>query len=126
MSQGIQKKPNDKDLEIIMGNLLRYGVLLSAFIVLAGSIIYLRQHAYNKPHYSNFAGEPKRLTEFKNIWQTALQGRGRSIIQLGLLILIATPITRILFSIVGFLLEKDILYTIITGIVLTIVLFGLL
>jgi uncharacterized membrane protein len=120
------RKPDDKDLEIIMGNLLRYGVLFSAIIVLTGAFIYLKQHAYNTPHYSSFAGEPKRLTEFRGIWQTALAGRGRSIIQLGLLFLIATPIARIIFSIVGFLLEKDILYTIITGIVLIIVLFGFL
>jgi uncharacterized membrane protein len=125
MSKRIQK-PDDKDLEIIMGNLLRYGVLLSAIIVLTGAIIYLKQHAYNEPQYTNFEGEPKRLTEFRSIWQTALQGRGRSVIQLGLLFLIATPITRIIFSIAGFLLEKDVLYTVLTLIVLTIVLFGFL
>jgi uncharacterized membrane protein len=119
-------KPNDKDLEIIMGNLLRYGVLLSAVIVVAGAIIYLQQHSFDRSQYTSFAGEPKRLTEYKRIWQTAFQGRGRSIIQLGLLFLIATPIARIVFSIVGFVLEKDLLYAIITGIVLAVVLYGFL
>lgn len=125
MAKRIQK-PDDKSLEITMGNLLRYGVLFSAIIVFGGAVIYLKQHGASKPAYRNFAGEPKRLTEFKSIWQTAFQGRGRSIIQLGLLFLIATPIARILFSVVGFLLEKDLLYTILTLIVLIIVLYGFL
>jgi uncharacterized membrane protein len=118
------KKPADKDLEIIMGNLLRYGVLLAAIIVLTGAAVYLKQHAFDKSQYTSFEGEPKRLTDYKQIFQTAFEGRGRSIIQLGLLFLIATPIARILFSVVGFLLEKDMLYTLLTLIVLGIVLFS--
>ena len=125
MSKRIQQ-PGDKNMEIIMGNLLRYGVLFSAIIVFGGAIIYLSQHGASEPQYKSFAGEPKRLTQFKSIWQTAFQGRGRSIIQLGLLFLIATPIARIVFSVVGFLLEKDLLYTVLTIIVLIIVLYGLL
>lgn len=120
------QQTTDKDLEIIMGNLLRYGVLLAAFVVLTGAIIYLNKRGTEIPRYSSFAGEPKRLIEFKSIWQTAMQGRGRSIIQLGLLFLIATPIARIVFSIVGFLLEKDIFYTIVTLVVLAVVLYGFL
>jgi uncharacterized membrane protein len=119
------QKTNDKDLEIIMGNLLRVGVLISATTVLIGAIIYLAQHGFGSPHYTSFAGEPKRLTDFRSIWQTALQGRGRSIIQLGLLFLIATPIARIIFSVIGFIIEKDILYIVITLVVLIIVLLGL-
>src|SRR5690242_18472527 len=125
MNKPIQKT-TDKDLEIIMGNLLRYGVLLSALIVLTGAIIYLNKRGTEIPNYSSFAGEPKRLIQFKSIWQTAMQGRGRSIIQLGLLFLIATPIARIVFSIFGFLLEKDIFYTIVTLVVLAVVLYGFL
>ena len=119
-------KPEDKDLEIIMGNLLRYGVLLAAIIVVAGAFVFLQKHSFEQISYTSFAGEPDRFTEYKRIWQTAFQGRGRSIIQLGLLFLIATPIARIVFSIVGFALEKDALYTIITCIVLTVVLYGFL
>jgi uncharacterized membrane protein len=119
-------KPEDKDLEIIMGNLLRFGVLLAAIIVGAGAFVYLQQHSFDKSQYTPFTGEPERLTGYKRIWQTAFQGRGRSIIQLGLLFLIATPVARIVFSIVGFVLEKDVLYTIITCIVLAVVLYGFL
>ena len=115
----------DKQIEIIMGNLLRFGVLLSAIVVLTGGFIYLWQHGTSTPQYTTFAGEPKRLTKIRQIWSTAVNGRGRSVIQLGLLILISTPIARILFSIIGFILEKDILYTIITLIVLLIIIVSL-
>src|SRR5690242_8784775 len=98
------KQTTDKDLETIMGNLLRYGVLFSAIIVLTGAIVYLIQHGSKTPHYSSFKGEPKQLIELKSILQIALHGKGRAIIQLGLFCLIATPIARIVFSIIGFLL----------------------
>ena len=109
-----------------MGNLLRYGVLLSALIVVAGGSIYLWKHGAETPAYGIFEGEPKRLTQARAIWQTALGGSGRSVIQLGLLVLIATPIARILFSVIGFILEKDILYTCITLFVLAVIIISLL
>jgi uncharacterized membrane protein len=65
------------------------------------------------------------LSELKQVWYSAFQGRGRSIIQLGLFILIATPIARIVFSIIGYILERDYLYIIITVIVLGVILFSL-
>lgn len=122
-----QQKPRlkDKDIETIMGNLLRYGVLSSMAIVLAGAVFYLLQHGKDAPMYKEFVGEPKRITELGNVWQTAMQGRGRSIIQLGLLVLMATPVARIVFSIIGYILEKDYLYIIITLIVLSVIVFSL-
>ena len=115
----------DKDIEVTMGNLLRYGVLLTVAIILTGAIIYLSKHGSGSTHYSTFSGEPRRLIEIESILQTALQGRGRSIIQLGLLVLIGTPIARILLSIVGFIIEKDILYSIITFVVLIVIILSL-
>jgi len=118
-------KIQDRDIENIMGNLLRYGVLASLFVVLIGAAFYLLQHGSETPNYKKFLGEPKRLSELKQVWYSAFQGRGRSIIQLGLFILIATPIARIFFSIIGYILERDYLYIIITVIVLGVILFSL-
>lgn len=111
----------DADLEKVMGNLLRYGVLLSSVIVLAGGIIYLFRHGSEQPHYQKFIGEPRTMNEIGQLWQAALNGRGRPIIQLGLFVLIATPIMRIVISIIGYLLEKDYLYMLITLVVLLVV-----
>jgi uncharacterized membrane protein len=115
----------DKDIEQIMGSLLRYGVLASMVVVFTGAVLYLLQHGQEPPSYRQFHGEPKRLIEIKQVWQTALQGRGRSIIQLGLFILIATPIARIVFSVIGYVLEKDYLFILITLVVLSVILYSL-
>jgi uncharacterized membrane protein len=126
MMKNIIQKLTDKDLEIVMGNLLRFGVLLSATIVLVGAVIYLSQHGLEYPNYNTFLGEPKGLMNISSIWKATLQGNGKSIIQLGLLVLIATPIARIVFSIFGFIVEKDFLYTSITLLVLAVIIFSLL
>ena len=120
-----KQKIQDRDLEQLMGNLLRYGVLASLAVVLTGAVFYLLQHGGEQPSYRQFLGEPTRLTQIKQVWQTALQGRGRSIIQLGLFILIATPVARIVFSVIGYILERDWLYIIITLIVLGVILYSL-
>lgn len=109
-----------------MSNLLRFGVLLSACIVLAGGCIYLMRHGYEKPGFQKFSGEPEEFTDLKMIFQYAWMGSGRAIIQTGVLILIATPIVRIIFSIIGFIKEKDVLYTGITLLVLGVIIASLM
>jgi uncharacterized membrane protein len=121
-----ETKMKDSDMEIVMGNLLRIGVLLSALVVAAGGIVFLVRHGNEQQHYRFFESEPRRLRNIGDIWKTAFQGRGQSLIQLGLLILIATPVARIIFSIIGYFLEKDYLYVLITVIVLCIIFFSLL
>jgi uncharacterized membrane protein len=123
--QGAKHTINDRDIEKTMSNLLRYGVLASALIVTTGAFFYLSKHGNEIPRYKQFIGEPKRFIELKEIFITVLQGKGRSIIQLGALVLIATPIARIIFSIVGYILQRDYLYIIITMIVFLVILYGL-
>ncbi len=55
-----------------------------------------------------------------------MHGDGRAIIDIGLLLLIATPVMRVVFSMVAFALEKDRLYVALTLIVLVILLLSLL
>ncbi len=120
------KKAQDKDLQLIMGNLLRFGVILSALIVFIGGVLYLQQTDQHNLHYAVFNGENKQLLSMSQLFAGVLKGHGASIIQLGLLLLIATPIARIVISVIGFLLEKDFLYTGITLLVLAIILVSLI
>jgi uncharacterized membrane protein len=113
-------------LELILGNLLRTGVLLSAAVVLAGGGIYLARHAHEPANYRVFRGEPTDFRTIPGVVNSVMHGRGRGLIQLGLLLLIATPIARVSFSVVGFALERDRMYVIFTLIVLAILLFSLL
>ncbi len=119
-----RNKVTDADLEKIIGQLLRYGVLISSLVVLAGGIVYLIRHGRQLPQYGTFMGEPDKMREPAPMWKAIIHGEGRPLIQLGLLLLIATPIARIVFSIFGYLVEKDYLYMLITCIVLAVILWN--
>ena len=101
---------SDQRIENIVGRLLQTGVLTSAIVVLIGAGIYLSRHATEPVGYNVFHGEP---VEYRTIWGI-LHGvatwRGRGFIQLGLLLLIATPVARVAFSVWGFAEEKDTMY----------------
>jgi uncharacterized membrane protein len=117
---------NDRKVEEIIGTLLRTGVLLSATIVLFGGVIYLARHGTSAADYRVFRGEPSELRQIRGIVHSAISLRGRGIIQLGLLLLIATPVARVIFSIFAFAAEKDRLYVGFASVVLVILLFSLL
>ena len=116
----------DRRLEVILGNLLRTGVLLSAAVVFAGACIYLSRHGHEPANYRVFRGEPSEFRTIPGVIHSVFNHRGRGLIQLGLLLLIATPIARVAFSIAGFAIERDRLYVIFTVIVLVVLLYSLL
>ena len=116
---------NDEKLEQVLGNLLRAGVMVSGVVVLAGGVLYLLRHGSAVPHYRVFSGEPSDLRHVRGIVSDALALQGRGLIQLGLLLLVATPVARVLFSLVGFALQRDRTYVVVTLIVLAVLIYGL-
>jgi uncharacterized membrane protein len=115
----------DFQLEQIIGNLLRAGVVLAAAVVFAGGVAYLLHHGTEHPEYHTFHGEQKNLRSIGGIVHDAATLDSRGIIQLGLLLLVLTPISRVAFSAAGFLLEGDRMYVVMTLIVLAVLLFSL-
>ncbi len=115
----------DERVETIIGNLLRAGVILSALIVVAGGIVFLLRHGGEPAGHKTFAGEPERLRSLGGIVRDALAGHGRGIIELGLLVLIATPVARVAFAVVAFALQRDRLYVAITLVVLSVLVYSL-
>jgi uncharacterized membrane protein len=116
---------SDQQVEEIVGNLLRVGVILAAVVVLSGGILYLFRYGHTLPDYQVFRGEPADLRSVSGIMSAALSLRRRGVIQLGLLLLIATPVARVAFSVVAFALEHDRTYVIVTLIVLAILLYSI-
>ena len=116
----------DQRIENILGNLLRAGVLVSALVVSIGGVIYLLRHGRSPMDFRVFRGEPADLRDVRGIISDTVALRGRGIIQLGLLLLIATPVTRVAFSIFGFAEEHDRMYVVFTLIVFSILLYSLL
>jgi uncharacterized membrane protein len=115
---------SDLDIERIVSVVLRTGVLLAASVVIAGGTYFLIRHGNAAVQYHTFAGAPKIDRHAGQIVKGALSGRARSIIQLGILLLIATPIARVAVSLVGFALERDHKYVAITAIVLAVLLYS--
>ncbi len=106
--------------------LLRTGVLLAALLVFAGGILYLVRYGGATPELGSFHGEPEMLDRVLSITLAASRLNPRGIIQFGLIVLIATPILRVVFSFFSFLQEGDYLYTVLTLIVMIILFFSLL
>jgi uncharacterized membrane protein len=119
-------KVTDTGIERMVSVLLRTGVLLSGAVVLAGGIYYLLRHGQEAIEYHTFHGQPSIDRIASEIVKGAIALRARSIIQLGVLMLIATPIARVALSLVGFALERDRTYVVITAIVLATLLFSLI
>jgi uncharacterized membrane protein len=111
----------DTDMQVVIGWVLRIGVILSICIVFFGGIIYLYRHGQSIADYRVFKGIPVFVRTGSGILNGILTLRGRAIIQAGIVLLIATPIIRVVFSAIGFILEKDYLYTCITLLVLLII-----
>jgi uncharacterized membrane protein len=115
----------DQRMDQIMAVLLRSGVLLAASLVFIGGIVYLSRHDLPAINYRVFQGEPQELRNVGGILREAGKFHGRGLIQLGLLILIATPVARVLFSVFAFLYERDWIYVAITMMVLALLCYSL-
>jgi uncharacterized membrane protein len=117
---------NDARMDRFISLLLRLGLALSAGLVVAGAVIYLGRHGGQEISYRVFVGEPPFYRRVPGIVGQALHFRGRGLILAGLIVLIATPVARVAFSVLAFLLRRDYLYVAATVIVLGILLFSLI
>jgi uncharacterized membrane protein len=115
----------EEGLDEKLGILLRTGVLISAVVVLGGGILYLIHAGSGLPHYRVFRGEPADLRSVPGILKDACSLRPAGLIQLGLLLLIATPVTRVAFSVLAFALKRDQTYVIVTLIVFALLVYSL-
>lgn len=115
----------DNHMDELIGSLLRIGVILAACIVLVGGVVYLAEHPYPSD-YRVFRGEPERMRMISGIFSEAMAFHARGLIQLGLLVLILTPIARVVFSVFAFLYQRDWMYVVFTSIVVLILFSSLL
>jgi uncharacterized membrane protein len=115
----------EEQMDRIIGVLLRTGVLTAASVVLAGGVWHLARFGMLIPNYHIFRGEPQDLRSVAGVWKGVLHLQPRSVIQFGLLLLIATPIARVAFSVVAFASQRDKLYLALTTVVLTVLVWSL-
>jgi len=114
-----QRTPEEERVEALLGRVLRAGVIAAALIVAGGGILYLVRHGHERPDLRRFHGEPAELRNLAGIVSYAWSGHARGVIQFGLLVLLATPVFRVAFSIVIFARQRDRIYVVVTLIVLS-------
>ncbi len=122
---GVKERISDHTVEQVVGRMLQLGVLLAAIVVLIGAVLLLLQHGSEPVSYVAFSGEPERLRSVAGIVRGALTMQSDAVVQLGLLLLIATPIARVALTLVAFAIQRDRAYVVITLIVLALLLYGL-
>jgi uncharacterized membrane protein len=116
-------------LEQAMGRMLQIGVTVAALVVLAGGILYLQQFSGSRiggsgPNYQHFQGAPAALETVSGIVGGAMRMDAQSVIGFGILLLIATPICRVIFGVVGFAMLRDRFYMVVSAVVLVILLYS--
>lgn len=119
-------KLSDEQFDNFIGNQLRVGVIISAIVTLFGGILYLLANGSHIAQYQHFQHIPDELCNIKGIIRSAIQFNSLGIIQLGVLLLIATPVIRVALSIIGFMVQRDKVYVIITLIVLAVLSYSLI
>ncbi|HEY9832739.1 MAG TPA: DUF1634 domain-containing protein [Stenomitos sp.] len=126
-SDGVQcSTKTDHHLEQFISNLLKYGVLLASAIVFVGGILYLIRHGTEPADYRFFQGTSAEFCSPQGVLKAVFSGSPGGLIQLGLLILIATPIARVVFSFFTFLRQRDFAYIIVTLCVLMALIYSMI
>ena len=118
-------KLGDRDIQILLGNLLRTGVVLSMVIVLIGGVLFVSENSGTHVDYRVFKPEDLAFSSISAILKGLMSFKSSAIIQFGVLLLIFTPIMRIIFSVVSFIIERDYMYVVIGLIVLVVIMVSL-
>jgi uncharacterized membrane protein len=113
-------------VELVISNILRGGVIFSLLLIVCGTTLSFVHHT----DYFSTPTDTKRLisskTEFPHTLKQTLigvrQDRGQAVIVVGLLMLIATPVSRVAVSIVAFVIEKDATFVALTTLVFALLL----
>lgn len=116
---------SDERIDQFIGRVLQIGVLLAGAIVALAAAAYLARYGSATPAYGAFHGEPANLRSVTGIVQGALTMHPRALIQLGLLVLLLTPIARVVLLLGAFALQHDALYVGVAAIVLVVLIVSL-
>lgn len=101
-------------IERRIGQVLRGGMAASVFVMCVGAAWFLTAHGADPADHRHFRPAPSGF------------GEGRALMQLGIMILVATPVARVAFSVGAFARSRDRAYVAITAAVFCILLYSLL
>ena len=125
MSDDRDERWSDHEVEQFVGRLLQLGVMLAAAVVVAGAAMLLAQSGGTPADFRTLQPATPMLHTVRGIVAGAMAGNSHAIVQLGLVLLVATPVARVALTLVAFVLQRDRLYVAITAVVLALLLYGL-
>ncbi len=115
--------------ELLISDLLRYGVLASLSLVTLGTLVTFLRH----PDYLVSSEALQRLTAphpvphgLSDVVAGAMAARGQSFVMSGLLVMMAVPVMRVALSLLIFRQQRDTRYVVITATVLGLLLLSFL
>ena len=117
-------RPSDQDLDLSVAMVLRIGVTVAALVVILGGLLLRRRFFAAIPDYSHFVPGDPGLRSIIGIVDGAINLTPKSVIQLGLLFLIATPVARVLLCVIGFARQRNMLYVAVSTLVLSVLIFS--
>jgi uncharacterized membrane protein len=109
----------DQRMELVVSRVLRTGVYTSSVVVAIGGIAYLFRHAQDPAAYGVFHAQATANLSLDGIISAFRLRPSRSTIELGVILLVLTPVARVAVSLLSFAKARDRAYTIISAIVLT-------
>jgi len=109
-----------------VGGILRLGVIVSSAVIVLGLVPFLAREGARHADYHVFRGEPAAFRTVSGALRDAAQADPRGIMQLGVLLLVATPFARVALCIVEFARGRDRLYVGVALLVLLALFWGLL
>jgi uncharacterized membrane protein len=108
----------DDPLARAVGLVLRWGVWLAAAITAAGGAVLLRTHGSDVPRFRDFVSAGGSVFTVTGALRGAAHGNGAHLIETGLLVLIATPVARVVMLLAGFWRAGQWLYVTLSAVVL--------
>lgn len=103
-----------------LATVVRSLTVVAGLVILLGGFLLILRDGGARTSFHKFEGEPAALRFAPEIAARAFEGNALAIVQLGILLLIANPVLRVLFAGIGFALERDWTYVAIAAIVLSV------
>ena len=119
LSPELEVEERVRNVELLISNLLRTGVIFSLGLIVLGTVMSLAQHPeyLSERFFVGSASAPRTaiLHSLSDVAAGLKALNGEAVVTLGILLLIATPVVRVGVSIFAFIYQHDRLYTLITG-----------
>ncbi len=112
------RRDTEGSLQHVVSAVLRTGVVASASVGLLAGAYNLATRGGARADYHRFAGTPDADRHVPSILLNALHLQPRALMMVAILLLLLTPIVRVVVSLMGFVKERDRVYVVVTTVVL--------